>query len=378
MTSTFTQASSGVINNSFTTQPAGTNDTTLATTAFVMGAFSGRNKLINRNMAIDQRNAGASVALAAVTLVYAVDRFQVRGDTSTGSTAQQSAIAPPGFRYSYKILIGTGASPAASANNYFAQRVEGFNMADFGWGLAGAKTVTLSFWIRSSLTGNFGISIKNSDSSRDFLSSYTISLADTWEYKTITIPGETSGTWLLTNGLGALIQWDLGIGSDFQGTPNGTWQTSNVSGLSGGVKLVATSGATMYITGVQLETGPVATPFEYRPYGLELSLCQRYYEKSYPMATVPGSVVTNGSVWVAGVSGQQAISFSFSVRKRATPTMTIYDWAGTAARVSYYNGSWNNGGTISANYVTETYHMAQVNIAGSVQIGYDWTSVSEL
>jgi hypothetical protein len=245
-------------------------------TAYAGGnGLSFRNRLINSDMRIDQRNAGAAATIGSGT-IYALDRWSVRTPTSTASTIQQSSTAPNGFKNSALITIGTGASPASDATNRVRQSIEGFNAADLEWGTANAKTVTLSFWVRSSLTGTFGGSLQNSAEDRAYPFSYSISAADTWEQKTVTIAGDTSGTWLSNNGVGISVGFSLGCGSTFLGTA-GSWAGADYRGATGETNVVATTGATFYITGVQLEAGSVATPFERRPYGTELALCQRYY-----------------------------------------------------------------------------------------------------
>jgi hypothetical protein len=241
-----------------------------------------RNRIVNGDMRIDQRNAGASVTLTAD--LYTVDRFLARTQSATDSTAQRSTTAPSGFNNSLLVTIGTGASPASSASNAIRQEIEGFNVADLGWGTAGAETITISFWVRSSLTGTFGGALSNAGLNRAYPYTYSISSADTWEYKTITIPGDTSGTWATDNSSGIRFWVDLGSGTDKQGTA-GSWAAADYRAASGCVQLVATSGATFYITGVQLEVGSVATPFERRPYGTELALCQRYYYRVTLTAT---------------------------------------------------------------------------------------------
>jgi hypothetical protein len=226
-------------------------------------------------MVIDQRNAGASVAAGNA---YTLDRWLVRTDTATGNTTQQSTTVPTGFKNSLIVTIGTGASPTINQRNYIQQPIEGLNTYDFGWGAAGASTVTLSFWVRSSLTGTFGGALQNSAGDRSYPFTYTISAANTWEQKSVTIAGDTSGTWLTTNGVGVILYIGLGNGSTFNGTA-GAWAAADYRSATGATNVVATSGATFYITGVQLEAGSVATPFERRPYGTELALCQRYYYK---------------------------------------------------------------------------------------------------
>jgi hypothetical protein len=249
------------------TFPDNSTQTTAATD------FGFKNRIINGAMVIDQRNAGASVTLTAD--LYTVDRFLARTSSATNSTAQRSTTAPSGFNNSLLVTIGTGASPASSASNAIRQEIEGFNVADLGWGTASAKTVTISFWVRSSLTGTFGGALSNAGLNRAYPYTYSISAANTWEYKTVIIPGDTSGTWATDNSTGIRFWIDLGSGTNIQGTA-GSWGAADYRAASGCVQLVATSGATFYITGVQLEKGSTATSFDYRPYGTELALCQRY------------------------------------------------------------------------------------------------------
>ncbi len=236
-----------------------------------------RNKLINGAMVIDQRNAGASVSNSG----FIVDRFAFdRGVSTATVTGQQSSTVPTnGFSNSIVLTVGTGAATTSGDYSIFRQPIEGYNVADLNWGTSSAQTITLSFWVRSSLTGTFGVAINNSAQNRYYIGSYTINSANTFEYKTITIPGDQSGTWLKTNGAGINLYWDIGVGSTYSAAA-GSWGTgTSIYGLTGGVKLLANTGATWYITGVQLEAGTTASPFEYRQYGTEFSLCQRYFQK---------------------------------------------------------------------------------------------------
>ena len=237
-----------------------------------------RNRLINSDMRIDQRNAGASVTLTSGGL-FPVDRFQGFEDTDGAMTAQQDSSAPAGFINSVK-LTTTTADGSLSASQYalFRQMVEGTNVADLAWGTASAKTVTLSFWVRSSLTGTFGGALGNSAFNRSYPFTYSISAADTWEQKSVTIAGDTSGTWLTTTGTGIRVNFGLGVGTDFSGTA-GAWAGAGYLSATGATSVIGTLNATWYITGVQLEVGSVATPFERRDYGRELIMCQRYYYK---------------------------------------------------------------------------------------------------
>jgi hypothetical protein len=238
-----------------------------------------KNRLINSAMVIDQRNAGASVTNTTSNL-YVTDRWNIYGQQASKFTAQQNAgsVTPPtGFK-NYLGITSSSAYTVLSGDNFkVLQPIEGYNFADMGWGAAGASSVTLSFWVRSSLTGTFGGSFTNSSYNRSYPFTYTISSANTWEQKSVTIAGDTSGTWLTTNGIGVNVIFSMGMGTDQSGTA-GAWAGANYQSATGAVSVVGTNGATWYITGVQLEKGSTATSFDYRPYGTELQLCQRYFQ----------------------------------------------------------------------------------------------------
>jgi hypothetical protein len=232
-----------------------------------------KNRIINGAMVIDQRNAGAAVT---TTGTYPVDRFQ--NQITYGSLSfQQSSTAPAGFKNSVAVTVTTGGTVSASDRNAFAQWIEGYNIADLDFGTASAKSVTLSFWVRSSLTGTFSGCLSNNVINRSFVFTYTISAANTWEQKTITIVGETTGTWQATTGQGLRVAFDLGTGTDRLTSTTNAWQNSDFRGATGAVQLSNTTGATWFVTGVQLEVGTVATSFDFRSYGTELALCQRYF-----------------------------------------------------------------------------------------------------
>jgi hypothetical protein len=275
------------------------------------GFIGHRNRIINGAMVFDQRNAGASVTLTSGG-VFTVDRWQGFEDTDGAMTAQQDTSAPTGFVNSLKFTTTTAdATLSAAQFSLIQQRIEGTNIYDLAWGTASAATVTLSFWVRSSLTGTFGGALRNSESNRSYPFTYTISVADTWEQKTITIAGDTSGTWLTTTGIGMQVAFGLGVGSTNSGTA-GAWAASNFYSATGATSVIGTLNATFYITGVQLERGSTASSFEYRSYGAELALCQRYYE-----------IVASQTVYIDNGSADNARFYiPFKVTKRATPTMT--------------------------------------------------------
>jgi hypothetical protein len=280
-------------------------------TAYAGGNYGMRNRIINGDMRIDQRNAGASVTVNAANSVYSVDRFFGFGTASAGVfTLQQSSVVPAGFNNSIVATVTTASTPSTGQSYTLLQHIEGFNIADFGFGTANAQTITLSFWVRSSLTGTFGGSLRNDGANRAYPFSYTISSANTWEQKTITIPGDTTGTWATNNSIGIRLAFSLGAGADRLGTP-GSWTSNGFSGATGQTNLISTSGATFYITGVQLEAGSVATPFERRPYGTELALCQRYCLRG------PSGAVGR---WNSATSAE--VAYGFPVDMRASPTVT--------------------------------------------------------
>ena len=276
------------------------------------GALSNRNKIINGAMLIDQRNAGAAVSTNGS---YPTDRWQLGISGGTWSV-QQSSTAPAGFSKSTAVTISTGYSKSVSDQNNFRQFIEGQNVYDLGWGSSDAKTVTLSFWVRSSLTGTFAGSLMNSAYDRSYVFTYSISAADTWEYKTVIIAGDTSGTWLTTNGVGIRLFFDLGSGSNSE-TTAGAWTAGEYRRVSGAVDVVATTGATWYISGVQLEIGDTATPFEHRSYGDELARCQRYYNR------IVGDVINTG---IANGLSQTASTgtfvMTFPQEMRVAPSIT--------------------------------------------------------
>jgi hypothetical protein len=246
-------------------------------TGTTTGYYGFKNRIINGGMVIDQRNAGASVTVNTGNQTFSVDRWWGQATASSGVfTLTQSSTVPAGFTKSMLVTVTTADASLASSDLYdISQFIEGFNVADLGWGTASAATVTLSFWVRSSVTGTFGGAFVNSAANRSYPFTYSISAANTWEQKTITVVGDTSGTWVTDSGIGLRVYFGFGLGSTYSGTA-GAWAGAFYISATGATNLMATNGATFYITGVQLEKGSTATSFDFRSYGTELALCQRY------------------------------------------------------------------------------------------------------
>lgn len=312
------------------------------------GPISGtRNRVINGDMRIDQRNAGASVTVNTSPL-FPVDRFYCDGNTNGIFTAQRSTTVPAGFANSVIFTVTTPRTSIAAGDVYgFRQQIEGFNTAGLGFGSASASAVTLSFWVRSSITGTYAISLFNSAFNRSYVATYSISAANTFEYKTITILGDTAGTWLTDNGIGMSVLWDLGSGSTYHGTA-GAWAATGSIRTSGSTNWISTSGATFYLTGVQLEPGTVATPFERRSYGAELALCQRYYEV---LGGVNSTLYIRGYGYVIGTILSAPIGFR--VTKRAAPTVTkVGTWTAQNCNQPIITGSSVDGFGLATGTVT--------------------------
>jgi hypothetical protein len=332
------------------------NDASTQNTAAT--GFGFKNRLINGQMTIDQRNAGASVATSSGSSEYITDRWFVAYTQTSKMTGQQNAgsVTPPVGFTNYLGITSSSAYSVLTGDTFgLFHRVEGLNVSDLGWGTANAQTVTLSFWVRSSLTGTFGGSFQNAAADRSYPFSYTISAANTWEQKAITIAGDTSGTWLTTNGVGIQLVIGLGSGATFSGT-GGAWTAGNLRTTTGATSVVGTSGATFYITGVQLEKGSTATSFDYRPYGTELSLCQRYFYKC--TARPLGLSFNSNLVFSTGLS--------LPVTMRATPTLgtsTFSVGSGSAGVVALNPNATAGSSTVdfvalqnsSANWTTNTY-----------------------
>jgi hypothetical protein len=334
-----------------------------------------RNRIINGAMVIDQRNAGASVTNIAGG-VWSVDRWRAYGSQASKFTVQQNAgsVTPPVGFSNYMGFTSSSAYSVGSGDFFFAyQTVEGFNWADLNWGTANAKTVTLSFWAYSSLTGTFGGSLRNYAQTYSYPFTYTISSANTWTQVSITIAGPTSGTWTGATNDGAVqLSFNLGTGSTYSGTA-GSWSANNYISATGATSVVGTNGATFYITGVQLEVGSSATGFEYRQYGQELALCQRYYE-------VLGSTA-NPYCQDRFYNNANRIpsTVQYAATKRATPSITVYSGNNTVNNMSGYSSGTDNPVTsIASPGITFIgYFINMTNAITQPHLGY-FTASAEL
>ena len=379
---------SGVLTNvtglPLTTGVTGTLPVANGGTGSATNATGFKNRIINGAMVIDQRNAGASVTPTSDS-TYTLDRWVTRHAGGAGRfSVIQSATSAANFPTSTLLSVTVTSAPSGTELYGIQQIIEGYNIADFGWGTAYAQSVTVSFRVRSSLTGTYCVSMRNPTADRSYVAEFTINAANTFETKTVTIAGVTDGTWLSTNGAGLLFFICLGSGATREGTA-GSWQSSNIVATSSQVDWINTASATFYLTGVQLEVGSTATSFEYRPYGTELALCQRYYENSYAPGTAVGASdisycdcvyadKTNSSQW-----GSYIV---WKTPKRAAPTATLYSATGASGNVRNLTTSADVSASFASQISPHTRGaLLQVSVAGvnvGNAIGWHWTASSEL
>jgi len=312
-----------------------------------------KNRIINGSMVIDQRNAGASVT-PTTDQQYTLDRYKARLSATSKFSVQQNAgsVTPP-VGFTNYLGVTSLSAYSVGASDYFAiqQNIEGFNVADLGWGTANAKTVTLSFQVYSSLTGTFGGTLYSNASTQNYQFSYSIPVANTWTSISITIAGSTSGTWITNNGNGVQVAFSLGCGSTYTGG-GAAWGSSFYFQPTGATSVVGTSGATFYITGVQLEVGSSATGFEYRQYGTELALCQRYY-CVFPVGA--------GAAYPSAAGALASSIYQFPVAMRTAPTVTA---GAVSAEINCAADTFTGGG-VAITYFGGAYLIDQGGAAGN-------------
>lgn len=311
-----------------------------------------RNRIINGDMRVNQRDAVTTID--GTNSTYSVDRWAGADATDGVFTLQQGSSAPTGFVNSLLATVTTAdASLGATQRSLIIQYIEGNNIADLNWGTVNAQSVTLSFWVRCSLTGTFGAALLNSAEDRSYPFNYTISAANTWEYKTVTIPGDTAGTWLTTNGIGIGVHFNLGTGSTYSGTAN-AWAATRYYTPTGAQSVIGTNGATFYLTGVQLEAGTNASPFERRPYGTELALCQRYYYR-----LDPASATNDVAAGYNANTGSGRYIFSFPVTMRAEPS--AIETSGTNSDYAIVHGVTTTNCDAQPVFANATKFTARIN-----------------
>jgi hypothetical protein len=330
------------------------NDASTQTTAAT--GFGYKNRIMNGAMVIAQRGTTPT----STNLWYPADRFRLAVSNSSKVNLSQSTTAPTGFVNSI-LATSLAATTVGSTDAYeVSQQIEGYNIADLAWGTASAATVTLSFWVRSSLTGTFGGVLENNGNTRAYPFSYTINSANTWEQKTITVAGDTSGTWLTNNSRGIIIRWSLGCGSTYLNTAN-AWVAGDYYSVTGETKLVATSGATWHLTGVQLERGSTATAFDYRDYGRELQMCQRYYyQQTYDESNEP---ICTSAYWSTSTVVEMVTNYP--VPMRAAPT-----YGGTTSAVYALEAqvAWRQFSSLSANEIGPN----RAKLSGNAATNSNW------
>lgn len=320
-----------------------------------------RNLIINGAMTVSQRGTSFTPSTG---LAYSLDRYATLETTDGSMTiSQDTSVVPTDFQYSLKAVTGTAdSSLAAGQRMILLTRIEGYNVAHLELGTANAKQFTLSFYVRSSLTGTFGGAFQNSASDRNYPFTYTINSADTWERKTITITGDTSGTWNTTNGTGLQVCWGLGVGSTYSGTA-GAWAAGDINSATGATSVIGTASATWYITGVQLEVGDTATPFEHEDFGTTLAKCQRYLPALNHQGN--GMYATGKAFSSTGAR----IFYQFKVPPRTNPTGISISAAGDF-KITNANDALNTVTAMTFQTGTNVGCRMAVNVASGLTAGH--------
>jgi len=348
------------------------------------GPLSNRNLIINGAMAVTQRTSASTAIVDDKYLVQ--DRMQIfdNNDGSANLESDTDVPAGEGFTKSLKWDV-TSADTSIAPGQYAAidYRIEGLDNAQLCYGTAQAKTIAVSFWAKSTLTGPFCYAVRNSAINRSFIREFNFAAADTWERITLTIPGDTGGTWLETNGRGAMHQISLSMGSDFQSTAD-SWNSDDGVATSNQVNLMGDAANDFYLTGWQVEVGSKVTPFEHRSFGDELARCQRYYQKSFDYETAPGSSTTQGTIQY-GYTNMPAANYvarfgaQFRASMRAQPTVVTFDSAGNSGKCNYPDSSTNQSFTIilrsENNFSAETSSLSNSTDA---RIYFHYTAEAEL
>ena len=327
--------------------PAVAGTTTLelpatSSTLATQNALGVRNLIINGDMRIDQRNGGSSVTPSNNN--YCLDRYGTGVAQASKYSVQQVTDAPTNFTHSLKVTSLSAYTLLAGDYFMIKHKIEGNNVAHLNLGSSDAQQFTLSFYVKSSLTGTFGGSFENSNESRAYPFTYTISSANTWERVSVTVTGDTTGTWLTDNSTGLWINFGLGVGTTYSGTAD-AWTTGPKVSATGATSVVSTNAATWQMTGVQLEVGDTATSFEHRPYDMELARCQRYYNRIYDIW---------GDQSVHKTNARLMTRVDYPVTMRANPTVTTNTVSNTSCTFQGSNRTNTNGTHLYANATAAT------------------------
>lgn len=375
------------------TDPAGSHTNVKGRLDQVDSAMGFKNRIIGGNFSTNPWQRGTSFTGPADT-VYTADRFKVSkvgvGVFNIDKTAEAPTIAEAGVftQHCLHADVTTIDGSIVASDLYAIQHVvEGYNLYDLGFGQSGTRYLTLSFWHKHTVTGTYSVAFSNSALNRSYVAEYTQSTTNTWEKAELTIPVDTSGTWLYDNNVGLRLYFAMATGSTYAGAA-GSWSANDYRGSTNQVNALATLGNDFKIALVQLEAGDKATRFETRSVGQELELCQRYFEKSYSQGTAPGTSITSyyyglvgGSVADYATSSWNVTSLTFATAKRTTPSVTVYDAVGNSGKVSLYTG----GGFVrSDNTAYNTIYVGERNLtlaqvqSASYGVLFAYTAAAEL
>jgi hypothetical protein len=324
--------------------------------------YSFKNRIINGDMRIDQRNAGSPVTSSGTA--FSCDRWRAYSSGTGTFTATQSTSTPNNyFKNSIGVVVTTTGTPSEAG---FQQVIEGYNIADFGFGTSTAKSLTASFWVRSSVTGIYSFSLRQGSGAKSFVSPFNIATANTWQKIVVNIPGETTGTYNTTNGAGLIFEVCLGSNGLVTSTTD-AWVSTNSVATPSQTNLLATAGATFYLTGATLEIGDTATSFDFRPYASELAMCQRYFQ-SYKGTPIMGGPLTANANRV-GLP-------HFPVQMRISPIWTFYNMYGTSgyltefsSQISVAVASYSSSSSLGGGYV-----QTSTNFANAAELRFDASS----
>ena len=315
--------------------PTGTTNVTVVGNITAGGTVSGADALSNRNMVVNGAmkisSRGTSFTGFGAAVNYSLDRFaHYHSSDGAFTVSQETSVVPTDFTHALKVQTTTAdASIAAGQRLIVFTRLEGNTVSHLNWGTSAAKTVTLSFYVRSSITGTHGGAFGNGSDNRNYPFTYTISSADTWERKTITVAGDTTGTWATDTGRSLQVVWGLGVGSTYSGTA-GAWASGDKNSATGATTgVLGTLNATWYLTGVQLEVGSV-TPFEHEDAGTTTFKCQRYYYR-----TVSSSSNNFLGYAMAANTTNMYLPITFPTTMRSNPS-SIDVTAGSGGNIGYW------------------------------------------